>query len=585
MFGSRSDDGSERKRGGDSKEITDADGEKKYQQILELLLTGGYFRARINGISNFDKILGGLAWAISASNVDVDIDVFQETAALGQKLKIGESVVRSLVKMQCPYPLQTYQIKGLDYVNIFPVVQWLVKKVIETRLETGDTARRFSEYEYSRVMPMESEKESVRPQQIEFVHELREKYMPQRHFKRHRAVQPTSSRTLLEYGNLKKRGGDTEQAAQDDGDYDVDEYMDDIGDGSRVAGSIVGSYMQSDEIKQASAAYGGAGGRKKKGGEEEDESGKGGAMLEEKLLRQKIARANKAVERIQAELEAARAQFAAREEEIGTLEAALAKKQRLTKRVQDAIAKLMALETPENQHLLKRLRELVALKEQLNAQEEKFKANCKRHMAELQEEIERRRKSMYGISDLERIDLINETFDVDSQKLEKVRALWAKKGRDLALVERKLDDVPSRAELAQYQRMFVELYEQVATKLVETRRYYTTYNRLDDTRLCLDQEVKYLEDIVKGYEASVKDKGSRERLLNSLNTIVTQIGINIERKKAELVKEKDVYTELNEKLRGALEKERAFFTATRDFQEECKKNEQLEQKLALVEGL
>jgi len=577
MFGSRGS-------GSDSKHVADADAEKKYQQILELLLTGGYFRARINGISPFDKILGGLAWAISASNVDVDVDVFQETAALGQKLKVGESVVRSLVKMQCPYPLQTYQIKGLDYVNIFPVVQWLVKKVIETRLETGDTARRFSEYEYSRVMPMDTDKQVVRPQQIDFVHELREKYMPQRHFKRHRAVQPTSTRTLLEYGNLKKRGGDTEQASQDDGDYDADEYLDDIGDGSRVAGSVVGSYMQSDEIKQASAAYGGAGRRKKKG-EEEDESGKGGAMLEEKLLRQKIARANKAVERIQAELEAARAQFAAREEEIGAMEAALAKKQKLTRRVQAAIDKLMALETPENQHLLKRLRELFALKEQLNAQEEKFKANCKRHMAELQEEIERRRKSMYGISDLERIDLINETFEVDSQKLEKVRALWAKKGRDLALVERKLDDVPSRAELAQYQRMFVELYEQVATKLVETRRYYTTYNRLDDTRLCYDQEVKYLEDIVKAYENSVKDRSSRERLLGSLNTIVTQIGINIEKKEAELVKEKDTASELNEKLRAALEKERAFFTATRDFQEECKKNEQLEQKLALVEGM
>jgi len=578
MFGSREEEK------GNGKHVVDADAEKKYQQILELLLTGGYFRARINGISPFDKILGGLAWAISASNVDVDIDVFQETAALGQKLKIGESVVRSLVKMQCPYPLQTYQIKGLDYINIFPVVQWLVKKVIETRLETGDTARRFSEYEYSRVMPMEKEADVVRPQQVEFVHELREKYMPQRHFKRHRAVQPTSTRTLLEYGNMKKRGGDTEQAAQDDGEYDVDEYMDDIGDGSRVAGSVVGSYMQSDEIKQASAAYGGAGGKKKKG-EEEDESGKGGAMLEEKLLHQKIARASKAIDRIQAELEAARAQFAAREEEIGAMEEALAKKQRLTKRVQDAIAKLMALETPENRHLLKRLRELVALKEQLNAQEEKFKANCKRHMAELQEEIERRRKSMYGVTDLERIDLINDTFEVDSQKLDKVRALWAKKGRDLALVERKLDDVPSRAELAQYQRMFVELYEQVATKLVETRRYYTTYNRLDDTRLCLDQEVKYLEDIVKGYEVSVKDKASRERLLNSLTTIVSEIEANTARKEAELVKEKDTYTELNDKLRAALEKERAFFTATRDFQEECKKNEQLEQKLALVEGL
>jgi len=578
MFGSRSD----RKEKANTEQIADADAEKKYQQILELLLTGGYFRARINGISPFDKILGGLAWAISASNVDVDIDVFQETAALGQKLKIGESVVRSLVKMQCPYPLQTYQIKGLDYINIFPVVQWLVKKVIETRLETGDTARRFSEYEYSRIMSAEVEKEVVvRPQQVDFVHELREKYLPQRHFKRHQKVQPTSSRTLLEYGNMKKRGGDTEQASQDDGDYDFE--LDDIGDGSRVAGSVVGSYMQSEEIKQASAAYGGVGGKKK--GDEEDESGKGGAMLEEKLLHQKIARADKAIERIKAELEALREQFAAREEEIGAMEAALAKKQKLTKRVQDAIAKLMALETPENQHLLKRLRELVALKEQLNAQEEKFKANCRKHMQELQEEIERRRKSMYGVTDLERIDLINETFEVDSQKLEKVRALWAKKGRDLALVERKLDDVPSRAELAQYQRMFVELYEQVATKLVETRRYYTTYNRLDDTRLCLDQEVKYLEDIVKVYETSSKDKAARERLLSTLGTIVGQIGVNIEKKEAELAKEKDTYTELQQKLRDALEKERAFFTATRDFQEECKKNEQLEQKLALVEGM
>lgn len=510
---------------------------------------------------------------------------------MGQKLKIGESVVRSLVKMQCPYPLQTYQIKGLDYMNIFPVVQWLVKKVIETRLETGDTVRRFSEYEYSRVMHVARDEELVKPQQVEFVDELRERFQPQRRFKRHRAVAPTSTRTLLEYGNMKKRGGNTEDAASgaaDAGGYDESDYLDDIGDSNRVAGSVVGSYMQRDEIAQASAAYGGAAGagKRKDGGEEDaDAAGKGGAMLEEKLLAQKIARANQAVERIEAELAAAREQFAAREQEIGALEAALAKKQRLTRRVEAAIAKLVALETPENQHLLRRLRDLVALKEQLNAQEQKFRANCRRHMAELQEEIERRRKSMYGVSDLERIDLINETFEVDAQKLEKVRALWAKKGRNLALVERKLDDVPSRAELAQYQRMFVELYEQVATKLVETRRYYTTYNRLDDTRLCFDQEVKYLESIVEGYERAVKTKASREKLLESLRTIVEQIQVNTDKKAAELAKEKEKYTELNDRLHAALEKERAFFTATRDFQEECRKNEQLEQKLALVEDI
>lgn len=43
--------------------------------------------------------------------------------------RLGESVIKALVRMKCPYPLQTFQIKGLDYINIFPVVQWLIKKV------------------------------------------------------------------------------------------------------------------------------------------------------------------------------------------------------------------------------------------------------------------------------------------------------------------------------------------------------------------------------------------------------------------------------------------------------------------------
>ena len=36
----------------------------------------------------------------------------------------------------------------------------------------------------------------------------------------------------------------------------------------------------------------------------------------------------------------------------------------------------------------------------------------------------------------------------------------------------------SRAELVQYERRFVEVYEQIAANLEETRRYYTKYNTL-----------------------------------------------------------------------------------------------------------
>ena len=54
--------------------------------------------------------------------------------------------------------------------------------------------------------------------------------------------------------------------------------------------------------------------------------------------------------------------------------------------------------------------------------------------------------------------------------------------QDIALVERKMDEIPSRSELQQYQSQFIELYEQVAVKLKETRKYYQMYN---STCLCV----------------------------------------------------------------------------------------------------
>jgi len=62
---------------------------KAYESIVELLLAAGYFRARIPVLSQFDKIVGGLAWCITASNVDLDIDLFfEEDAQIRQKLYV-----------------------------------------------------------------------------------------------------------------------------------------------------------------------------------------------------------------------------------------------------------------------------------------------------------------------------------------------------------------------------------------------------------------------------------------------------------------------------------------------------------------
>jgi hypothetical protein len=46
----------------------------------------------------------------------------------------------------------------------------------------------------------------------------------------------------------------------------------------------------------------------------------------------------------------------------------------------------------------------------------------------------------------------------------------AKKNREIAVLQRKIDEVPSRAELSQYQRRFVELYNQ-GMRRVQSKRF------------------------------------------------------------------------------------------------------------------
>eukprot|EP00961_Rhodomonas_salina_P087072 1171353-Rhodomonas_salina.1 len=134
----------------------------------QMLLAAGYFRARIPTLPPFDKMLGGLAWCITASNVDVDVDLhFDEEMTLGrldhysgqcaearcmaspgQKIKLGENVIAALRKMECPCQLQPHQLQGLDFQALFLVFQWLVKHVLSRREELAAKTRRFAEMKF-----------------------------------------------------------------------------------------------------------------------------------------------------------------------------------------------------------------------------------------------------------------------------------------------------------------------------------------------------------------------------------------------------------------------------------------------------
>ncbi|KAL4495078.1 hypothetical protein ABPG72_015778 [Tetrahymena utriculariae] len=109
----------------------------KMKEIFDALLQAGYFRIRIPSIQTFDKILGSLTWCISCSNFDIDIE-YDDEMNLGQKIALSEKICEALQKMKCPFELLPFQIKGLDFDKMYPVFNWLIKFVYETREERWD---------------------------------------------------------------------------------------------------------------------------------------------------------------------------------------------------------------------------------------------------------------------------------------------------------------------------------------------------------------------------------------------------------------------------------------------------------------
>lgn len=104
--------------------------------IIKAFVDAGYFRARIFTLSEFDKIIGGMAWAMLVFSQDININIFYaDTLDLGQKIALTERLVMVLLVMNCPHQIEPHQIVGLDYVKLLPVIRWLIKRSAEVRRE------------------------------------------------------------------------------------------------------------------------------------------------------------------------------------------------------------------------------------------------------------------------------------------------------------------------------------------------------------------------------------------------------------------------------------------------------------------
>ena len=119
-------------------------------------------------------------------------------------------------------------------------------------------------------------------------------------------------------------------------------------------------------------------------------------------------------------------------------------------------------------------------------------------------------------------------------KYGKLRQMLSENNRGIANSIRVIDDVPSRIELIQYERRFAELYQQVAWKLEETRKYYAVYNTLDSTLTFLQKEVKLLNSISETFPTAMKSTSSKQEFATQFETIVQGVEESLTRQRSVL---------------------------------------------------
>ncbi|CAF1612104.1 unnamed protein product [Adineta ricciae] len=559
----------------------DPEQKAKCDETMELLLAAGYFRVRIKGLSDFDKVVGGLAWSIQACNFAVDIDVlYQENAILGEKIELTERIVLVLSRMKCPYVIEPHQIPGNDFIHIFPVVQWLVKKVFERRAETGDFNRAYTLNQYDKIFGGSIE-ETQSSSFKENVEDIRIRHQPQRRFrclekKKKRLTNPDERRkrvhsTLVEFGQMHQLIDPT--SGNEKPQQDVDALIKNMVDEkSKIATQIVNSLVnqQQDTLRGIIEDFE----EKEKARLEEAFSSESGQQL--LAIRTFKVQLNKQTERKQI-LQTNIEQAQSKKEQ--TFKAASAIKQQY----EELKAELDEIEI-QTQNIdpeaLKRVQALVAAYEQAKKEESERRAALKSEKNDLEQEIVKLEARLQASPETdsaenEKMKQINEQYQTISDRLQKQRITMAKKVREISVISRRIDDIPSANELAQYRQAFFQLYSQSAVLHRQTKQNYTLYNTFTDMIGYITNEIMLIESVNEGYPRAIVSTSGKELFLKQLEAIVESVKQNrlkIERRQQEEKSKRDT---LNIQFTQLIEKARQYAKVFKDFQEAIRENEYL----------
>lgn len=211
-------------------------------------------------------------------------------------------------------------------------------------------------------------------------------------------------------------------------------------------------------------------------------------------------------------------------------------------------------------NLAQTLEQLVIKRNSLKEAQKVFKEKCNKEVEELNKksdlEVESDVQEWFG--------KIDKSYDEILKKYQRARGILAEKNREVAVLQRKLESKPSQTELTQFQRRFVELYEQINLKVEENRRFYSSYNALIEVRNLLESEISTLESFKQGFSQS-KKKSEKESFAENVTAAISQV---FEKTKKAQEKQRllaESLKELEKKYKGLEEVERSYYQMVKEF--------------------
>ena len=522
------------------------------QKITDMLLEAGYFRARLNNIEPFDKILGGFCWCITGLMYSVDMD-FRDDLTLGEKLKLSEKVTESLQAMRCPHTLFPHEIQNLNFERIWPVMGWLIKELLKTRDIRGDITKKQALQNFSRRFNKKVGKD--KHQHIEKLIDIMEKVKPKRAFKStkihevkledpkrvHSCLRefndPSASRLykqitegiarLVKYEERERMKTESEEGLgtleEVKGDAKTDSIAKTIGqikkDRENAAVEDKNEFLDLNEaIMMAQPGDAEMGELDAEISKLKQKTFRVKAGDVNQILNQNITQLTEEVHNFQKISEETLQQdeefFLKNEQENHerNLKAIKKRKENMERELEEDRQHLKEKEIlveeqrktyEENKKLEASLNRDIAMlaakinecavteadlqkvyrKEKLKQDIKDFKKKCKEEKVRLEAELEKIKKKNEELEREEHarmLQAIEEKYNKEYEKLMERKKKIAEQNRQITALQRKIENCPSKIELSQYHKRFVELYESINDKFEENRKYVSLFNTKDE---------------------------------------------------------------------------------------------------------